>query len=94
MEEVAQIANADLADRGLERIADVQAACNRTMRLTGVTENFVPSTGADLLRRRPLEVEAIFARPVQRAMALGVDAPLTAFVAALVRRLDPSRQRP
>ena len=94
MEEVAQIANADLADRGLEQIADVQAACDRTMCLTGVTENFIPSTGTDFIRGRPLEVEAIFTRPVQRATALGIDAPLTAFVAALVQRLDSSRQLP
>lgn len=94
MEEVAQIANADLADRGLEQITDVQAACDRAMRLTGVTENFIPSTGADIIRRRPLEVEAIFTRPVQRAIALGVDAPLTAFVSALVQRRDPGRRLP
>ena len=94
MEEVAQIANADLADRGLEQIADIQAACDRTMRLTGITENFIPSTGADLVRGRPLEVEPIFIRPVQRAIELGVDAPLTAFIAALVQRRDPRRQLP
>ena len=89
MAEVAEIANADLATRGLPAIADPQDACDRAMRLMGTTEHHIPPVGVDFVRHRPLEVEALFERPATRAKELGIDAPLTAFLAAVVHRLNP-----
>ena len=89
MGELALLANADLEERGLPRIEDADAACERAMRLMGTTESYIPPAGVDFVRHRPLEVEAMFARPVRRAAELGVDVPLTAFLAAVVARLNP-----
>ena len=89
MAEIAQIANADLAARELPQIEDTEAACERAMRLMGTTEHHIPPMGVDFVRHRPLEVEAMFLRPVERAVELGIDAPQTAFLAALVQRLNP-----
>lgn len=89
MTEIVAIANADLDARGLPRIADPDAACERAMRLMGTTEHHIPPAGVDFVRHRPLEAEAMFERPVARAAQLGVEAPLTAFLAALVHRLNP-----
>ena len=90
MDEIAAIANADLEARGLAPIADVAEVCDRAMRLMGTTENYIPPAGVDFVRQQPLEVEAMFARPAARAEELGVDAPLTAFLAALTQRLNPA----
>ena len=90
MEEVVGIANADLEDKGLAPIANTNEFCDRAMRLMGTTENYVPYAGINFVRQQPLEVEAMFARPVQRAEELGVDVPQTAFLAALIRRLNPA----
>lgn len=90
MDEIALIANADLEARDLPPIADIRETCNRAMRLMGTTERYIPAAGVDFVRQRPLEVEALFARPVQRAAELGIDVPLTAFLAALVQRLNPA----
>lgn len=89
MAEVAVIANADLAARGMPPIEDPDAACERAMRLMGTTERHIPPAGVDFVRRRPLEAEAMFERPAERAAQLGIDAPLTAFLAALIHRLNP-----
>ena len=89
MAEIARIANADLAARGMPPIEDPDAACERAMRLMGTTERHIPPAGVDFVRRRPLEAEAMFERPAARAAELGVDAPLTAFMAALIHRLNP-----
>lgn len=89
MAEIAVIANADLAARGLPPIEDPDAACERAMRLMGTTERHIPPVGVDFVRRRPLEAEAMFERPAERAAQLGIDAPLTAFLAALIHRLNP-----
>ena len=89
MVEVVGIANADLTARGLPTIDDPDEACQHAMRLMGTTEHYIPPVGVDFVRRRPLEAEALFARPAQRAAELGVEAPLTAFLAALIHRLNP-----
>ena len=89
MAEIAEIANADLEARGLALIADADEACERAMRLMGTTEGHIPPAGVDFVRHRPLESEAMFERPAARAAELGVEAPLTAFLAALIHRLNP-----
>ena len=89
MAEIAEVGNADLAARGLPRITDPDAACDRAMRLMGTTEHHIPPVGVDFVRHRPLEVEALFERPAARAAELGIEAPLTAFLAALIHRLNP-----
>ena len=90
MDEIAAIANADLAQNGLSPFDDVADLCDRAMRLMGTTENYIPPAGVDFVRQQPLEVEAMFARPAQRAAELEVEAPLTAFLAALVQRVNPA----
>ena len=90
MDEIGAIANADLEDRGLPPFDDVEALCERAMRLMGTTENYIPPAGVDFVRQQPLEVEALFARPARRAAELGVDAPMTDFLAALLQRLNPA----
>ena len=90
MAEVAEVANADLAARGLPPIADPAAACDRAMRLMGTTENYIPGAGVDFVRQQPLEVDALFARPLNRAVELGIDVPSTAVLAALVQRVNPA----
>ena len=90
MDEVAALANADLAGRGLPPIADPAAACDRAMRLMGTTEKHIPPAGVEFVRQRPLEVEAMFERPLGRAEELGVAMPLTGALAALLRRLNPA----
>ena len=90
MDEIAAIANADLLRSGLSPFDDVADVCDRAMRLMGTTENYIPPAGVDFVRQQPLEVDAMFARPAQRAAELEVDAPLTAFLAALVQRVNPA----
>ena len=90
MDEVAEIANADLTARGLPLIVDPEEACAQAMRLMGTTENYVPAAGVNFARQQPLELDALFCRPVDRAAELGIDVPLTAFLAALMQRLNPA----
>ena len=90
MDEIAAIANADLESRGLSPFDDVQELCDRALRLMGTTENYIPPAGVDFVRQQPLEVDALFSRPAQRATELGIDAPMTAFLAALLKRLNPA----
>ena len=90
MTEIAAVANADLRAKGLPPIVDADAACERAMRLMGTTEKHIPPAGVEFVRQRPLEVEAMFDRPLRRAEELGVDAPLTGMLAALLRRLNPA----
>ena len=90
MDEIAQLASADLTAAGLPPIADAEEACERAMRLMGTTEKHIPPAGVEYVRQRPLEVEAMFERPLARAEELGVDMPLTGALAALVRRLNPA----
>ena len=90
MDEIATIANADLRAKGLPPIADADAACERAMRLMGTTEKYIPPAGVEFVRQRPLEVEAMFDRPLRRAEELGVDMPLTGMLTALLRRLNPA----
>lgn len=90
MDEIAQLASADLSAAGLPPIADAKEACERAMRLMGITEKHIPPAGVEYVRQRPLEVEAMFERPLARAEELGVDMPLTGMLAALVRRLNPA----
>ena len=79
MDEIVAIANADLETRGFAPFEDADAVCERAMRLMGTTENYIPYAGVRFVRQLPLEVEALFERPAQRAEELGVDAPQTAF---------------
>ena len=90
MTEILAIGNADLASRSLPPIEDGEEACERAMRLMGTTENYIPPAGIEFVRRQPLDVDAMFALPAQRAQELGVDAPLTSALAALVQRLNPA----
>ncbi len=90
MDEIVAIANADLETHGFAPFEDADAVCERAMRLMGTTENYIPYAGVRFVRQLPLEVEALFERPAQRAEELGVDAPQTAFLAALMQRLNPA----
>ena len=90
MDEIAELANADLRSKGLAPITDAPAACERAMRLMGTTEKYIPPAGVEFVRQRPLEVEAMFDRPLRRAAELGVDMPLTGMLTGLLHRLNPA----
>ena len=90
MDEIAELASADLAANGLPPIADAAEACERAMRLMGTTEKHIPPAGVEFVRQRPLEVEAMFERPLRRAEELDIEMPLTGMLAGLVRRLNPA----
>ena len=90
MDEIAELANADLRVKGLPPIGNTDEACERALRLLGTTEKYIPPAGVEFVRQRPLEVEAMFERPLRRAAELDVDMPLTGVLAALMRRLNPA----
>ena len=54
------------------------------------TENYIPPAGIEFVRRQQLDVDAMFSQPALRAQELGIDAPQTAFLAALLQRLNPA----
>ncbi len=88
MEEVATIGNADLQRHGERGRVEVQETVERMLQLTDTMGEYRPSTLIDFLEGRSLEVEAIFAEPLRRARALGVEAPRLAMLTALLRSLE------
>ena len=92
MREVVAAGNADLAAHGESVRIDGDALCHRYLTLTAGMGAYKPSTSIDYNEGRPLEVEAIFRQPAQRAKALGVECPKMSMVASLVAVLDAQRR--
>ncbi|MBI4214238.1 MAG: 2-dehydropantoate 2-reductase [Chloroflexi bacterium] len=75
MEEVVAAGNADLAAHSEATRIDGEAVISRMFELTDAMGAYRPSTLIDFTEGRPMEVDAMFAEPLRRAQALGVDAP-------------------
>ena len=90
MREVVAAGNADLAAHGQAVRIDGDALCDQYLTQTAGMGAYRPSTVIDFTEGRPLEVDAIFRRPAQRARELGVDCPLLEMTASLVEKLGAS----
>ena len=72
MEETLAVARAECGSPDVlnESLIDSFLALTESMDVS-----YRPSTTIDLLERRPMEVEYLFRKPLQRARALGIDTP-------------------
>lgn len=87
MKEVVSAGNADLAVHRESARIDGDALCHQYLTQTAGMGAYRPSTVIDYVEGRPLEVDAIFRQPVQRAKELGVACPMMSMVASLVGKL-------
>ena len=87
MKEVVAAGNADLAVHGESVRIDGEQLCHLYLMLTAGMGAYRPSTVIDYNEGRPLEIEAIFQQPVDRAGELGVACPMMSMVASLVGKL-------
>ncbi len=88
MREVVAVGNADLASAGETSRIDGDALCRQYLTQTAGMGPYRPSTVIDYVAGRPLEVDAIFRQPVERAGELGVPTPWMASLASLVGKLS------
>lgn len=91
MREVIAAGNADLSAQGHVDRIDGAALAERYETMTQGMGPYRPSTAIDHAEGRPLEVDAIFATPANRAAALGIDAPTMSLFASLIRSLGDPR---
>jgi len=91
MEDVVAAGNADLEAVGAATRIDGPTLIERMLALTETMGTYRPSTMIDFVEGRPMEVDAIFGAPIERAHALGVATPSMSLLGALVRVLDGSR---
>ena len=87
MKEVVAAGNADLAVHGQSVRIDGEQLCHLYLTLTAGMGAYRPSTVIDYNEGRPLEIEAIFQQPVDRASELGVACPMMSMVSSLVGKL-------
>ena len=87
MKEVVAAGNADLAAHGEAVRIDGEQLCHLYLTLTAGMGAYRPSTVIDFNEGRPLEIEAIFQQPVERAGELGVACPMMSMVSSLVGKL-------
>ena len=92
MEEVVAAGNADLADRREAFRIDGPAHVARMFAQTDKIGPYRPSTMIDFVEGRPLEVEALWQRPLARARELDVPVPYLTMLTALVAILDHGRE--
>ena len=88
MKEVVAAGNADLEARGESARIDGDQLCHLYLTLTAGMGAYRPSTVIDYNEHRPLEIEAIFQQPVERATELGVDCPMMSMLASVVGKLS------
>ncbi len=88
MREVVAVGNADLASAGETPRIDGDALCRQYLTQTAGMGAYRPSTVIDYVDGRPLEVDAIFRQPVERASELGVPTPWMSMLASLVGKLS------
>jgi 2-dehydropantoate 2-reductase len=86
--EVVAAGNADLAHHGHDARLDAAEQVASMMSRTDAMADYRPSTMIDFIERRPMEVEAIFAEPLRRAQALGVDVPSLELLAGQMQELN------
>jgi 2-dehydropantoate 2-reductase len=88
MREVVASGDADLAAHGLAVRLDADAIVTDLIGRTDVMAAYRPSTMVDFVEGLPMEVDAMFAEPLRRARALGIDTPYLALIAAQMASLD------
>lgn len=78
MDETIMIANADISSRGYSDSSLIigDAEKKKMWYLSDNMGEYKPSTMLDLLARKPMEVKYLFRKPLERAKALNVDAPM------------------
>jgi 2-dehydropantoate 2-reductase len=92
MRETVAAGNADLTEAGQSARLDAGEVVSRLFALTDTMGDYRTSMLIDYLAGAPLEVEAILERPVRRAEALGVPAPVMRALATLVGAHDRRRR--
>jgi 2-dehydropantoate 2-reductase len=90
MREVIAAGNADLEGHGERARIDGEEVLERMFALTDAMGGYRPSTMIDFVEGRPMEVEAIFGAPLERARLLGVETPYMALLTAQMRALSPA----
>ena len=85
--EIVAIGNADLEAHGETNRIDGPRIANQFLTQTLGMGAYRPSTVIDYNEGRPLELDAIFRQPVQRASELGMPCPMMSMVASLVGML-------
>ncbi len=88
MEEVMAAGNADLSHHQEKVSIDRAALVDSMFKRTSTMGAYKPSTLIDFVEGKAMEVEAIFAEPLRRALALGVTAPQLSLLTALLRSLN------
>ena len=89
MREVIAAANADLERAGKADRLDSDAVVQALSAITDnmAAANYVPSTTTDFINNRPMEIDAIFAEPLRRALSLAIDAPRLRLLTGLLQSL-------
>ena len=87
IKEIVAAGNADLESRGESVRIDGGRLAHQFLTQTLGMGAYRPSTVIDYNEGRPLELDAIFRQPVQRASELGVACPMMSMVASLVEKL-------
>jgi 2-dehydropantoate 2-reductase len=91
MQEVIAAGNADLAANHEETSIDGDFITADLFRKTDTMGAYRPSLLIDFLEGRPMEVEAIFAKPLQRARSLGIKMPRLVLLTDLLVFLNAGR---
>ena len=92
IKEIVAAGNADLEAHGETTRIDGGRLANQFLTQTLGMGAYRPSTVIDYNEGRPLELDAIFRQPVQRASELGVACPMMSMVASLVGKLGGERR--
>ena len=87
IKEIVAAGNADLQAHGEATRIDGGRLAHQFLTQTLGMGAYRPSTVIDYNEGRPLELDAIFRQPVQRASELGVACPMMSMVASLVEKL-------
>jgi len=91
MEEVITAGNADLAANSETARLDRDAVVTDMFYLTETMGSYRPSLLIDFLKKRQMEIEAMFVEPLRRAQLLSVDTPQLKLLTALLLSLNALR---
>lgn len=70
-----------------------KAVAEELIKRTDTLGAFKPSTLSDWEKGKPLEIEAIWGEPLRRAAAAGANVPQLEIIYALLKSLEPKRER-
>ena len=91
MEETLAIAVADCGTNDNDALSSDHV--NRILAMAATMGDFLPSTTIDFLEGRPMEVEYLFTKPLERAQALGVATPHLWSLVQMVQALERQREQ-